>query len=50
MFKTQPPKPEPVQRMGASAPHLLPLAGTKAERREAISKMFPALPSGKKPD
>lgn len=50
MFKTQPPKPEPVQRMGASAPHLLPLAGTRAERREAIAKMFPGLPTDKKTD
>ena len=50
MFKTTPQKPEPVTRMGEGASRPLPLAGNRDERREAIAKMFPGLPTGKKPE
>ncbi len=48
MFKTTQPKPEPATRMGEGASKPLPLAGTRDERREAIAKMFPGLPTGNK--
>ncbi len=46
MFKTQLPKPAPVQRIGEDskpAP-LMPVTGKRNERINAIAKMFPNLP------